>query len=227
VQRYESQFQLDEANLLDGRNLQAVMLDAKRATAKAARVRPDLTFPLLLNNPTLDADNTPLFSSSHNNKATGAGSVLQASSLDSGISAIGSQYLSDFEEHSAPVHINLPSAFLIVPPALTGAGLRAIRNMETVSGPKIELRPESRISSIGVVDPDSDLIVDGSSTNWLLAARSATRPSIIVAGLNGSLLPIIRRFDLDHGQWGIAWDIQLSIGVAALDYRGLYWSVGA
>jgi len=40
-------------------------------------------------------------------------------------------------------------------------------------------------------------------------------------------VPAIRSFVLDKGQWGIGWDIKFDIGAKALDFRGMYFSVGA
>jgi hypothetical protein len=38
--------------------------------------------------------------------------------------------------------------------------------------------------------------------------------------------PVMRSFTLDRGAWGLGWDINHDIGVAAIDYRGLHKSAG-
>jgi hypothetical protein len=84
------------------------------------------------------------------------------------------------------------------------------------------------LGATGVIDPnDDDVVREGSATNWLLAARSAAIPSIVVGGLDGKLSPSIRRGQLKNGQWGVRWDVVLDIGACAVDWRGVYWADGA
>jgi hypothetical protein len=229
IARYAGSFTVDEKDIVDGQYVGAVLLAAKQHGAAAARVRPDLIYALLLSNPTLSADNLALFHTSHNNKATGGGSVLGAMSLDSAISGIGMQHLVDMQETGDPIHSNLQAKFLIVPPKLVGPGRRIVRDMVLGDGNDIEVRQESRLSTLGIVDPNSNTAISNSAgdTNWLLCANSSSRPSIMVGGLNGNLQPTVRNYQLDKGQWGLVWDSVLDIGAAAIDYRGVYYSVGA
>ncbi len=69
--------------------------------------------------------------------------------------------------------------------------------------------------------------MQGSDANWLLAARSEQAPSLILAGLRGSVEPVIRTFELGEGQWGLGFDISLSVAATAVDGKPLYWSTGA
>jgi hypothetical protein len=226
IARYAAQFVLDEQNMLDGQTVGATMLAAAQHGAAAARLRPDLIYALLLANPTLTADNVALFHSTHSNKGTGGGSALAAASLDTAIAAIGKQYLTA-EPDSYPVHSNLQARYLMVPPDLVGAARRAVRNMVLGDGNDIEVRQESRLSSVGVVDPKTGTVYSGSATAWLLTAPAGSRPTLAVGGLDGNLTPQIRRFMLDKGQWGVGWDVVCDLGAIALDYRGAYYSVGA
>lgn len=225
--RYASQFVIDDQDWLNGNaTVGAVKLAASEQAVAAQRLKDDLIYALLLSNPTLSSDNLAVFHSSHNNLASGGGSVLSATSLDSATAAIGKQYLKA-EQDKYPTHANLRARYIIVPPDLTGAMLRACRNMECEDGPLFTIRQESRLSSIGVVDPHSGTVYTGSATNWLACAKASSRPSIVVAGLDGPPKPQIRSFVLDRGQWGLGWDVTLDIAAAFVDYRGVYFSVGA
>ena len=230
INRYTGQFVLDEQNMLDGQHVGATLLAVSQHGAAAARVRPDLIYALLLNNPTLASDNIALFHASHTNLVSGGGSALAGPSLDSGISAIGLQTLVDLQTHEEPIHTNLQAKYLLVPPQLVGPARRAVRNMVLGDGNDLIVRQESRLSTLGLVDPKSDLFIANSAgaTNWLLTAQASSRPTIVVGGLvDNNLKPQLRRFDLEHGHWGMGWDIVLDIGAAAIDYRGVYYSVGA
>ena len=225
IARYAGQFVLDEMNMLDGQHVGAVLLAAGQLAAAARRIRPDMVYALLLSNPTLEADNKALFHADHNNYVTGGGTALGATSFDTAISAIGLQHLTDDE--GDPIHPNHAAKFAIIPPQLVGLARRTVRDMVLGDGNDIEVRQESRLSALGVVNPKNDTIVTGSATNWMLTAPASSRPSIVVGGLNGNLMPRVRRFNLDHGQWGVAWDVSLDIGAAAIDYRSVYYAAGA
>lgn len=119
-------------------------------------------YSLLLGNPTLEADNVALFHATHSNYATGGGSALTATTLDTAIGAVGLQHLTDDE--GDPIHANLQAKYLMVPPQLVGAGRRAVRNM-LCDDDAFEIRQESRLSALGVVNPKTDTIATGSATN--------------------------------------------------------------
>ena len=225
--RYASQFVIDETDWIDGQaTVGAVKLAASEQAVAAARLKEDLIYSLLLSSPTLTADNTALFHSSHSNLATGGGSPLSATSLDAAIAAIGKQHLKA-EQDKFPTHANLKARYLIVPPDLVGPARRAVRNMILDDKEDLKVRQESRLSAIGVVDPHSGTVYTGSATNFLVAAKASSRPSIVVAGLNGPPTPRIRSFVLDKGQFGLGWDICLDIAAIACDFRAIYFSVGA
>lgn len=119
----------------------------------------------------------------------------------------------------------MEATYLLIPPALSYVALENARARE-VQEQTIEVRTESRLSSTGSYDPTSETLFQGSDTNWLLAAPSTQRPSVIVAARDGVFTPRVRQFNLDRGQWGIGFDISLDLAVAITDYRGLYWSTG-
>src|SRR5262249_42867759 len=156
---------IDEQNWLDGMaTVGAVKLAASEQAVAGVRLKDDLVYALLLSNPTLTADNTAVFHTSHSNKATGGGSVLSATSLDTAIAAIGNQYLKA-ETDGYQTHSNLKAKYLILPADLSGPARRAVRNMVLDDGGDLRVRQESRLSSIGVVDPHSGTVYTGSATN--------------------------------------------------------------
>ncbi len=69
-------------------------------------------------------------------------------------------------------------------------------------------------------------VVAGAATKWYLSAGGPR--TIRVAYRRGTnRLPVLRSYSLDQGQWGMGWDINMDIGAAAMDYRGLHHSTGA
>jgi len=222
IARYAGQFVLEEQDMLNGSHVGAVFLAPAQHAAAAARLKSDLVYSILLDNPALSSDEVDLFHTTHANIASGGGSVLSATSLDTGIGAIGLQCLKAHTD-SRPIHGNYQAQYLVVPPQLVGIANR----LNYANGSTLTVRQESRLSALGVVDPNTLTVYAGTATNWLLAAKPGTQPSIVCGGLNGPPTPSVRQFTLDQGQWGIGWDILCDIGAAAVDYRTVYWSAGA
>lgn len=221
--RYARQFVVDEQDWVSDR-LGAILFGVEQLGEAARRVKVDLVFALLLGNPTMP-DDVALFHSTHANYGTGAGSAMGNAGLAAGLAAIAGQVITD--ESGDPIHLGLAGRYLVAPPPIVGPARQAARAIALDDGADIEVRAESRLSATGVVDPATDEGVTGSATNWLLAAPAAALPSIVVGGLNGPPVPRMRRFALEgHGQWGVGWDINLDIGAAAVDHRGVYFAAG-
>ena len=98
--------------------------------------------------------------------------MLADTALDAAISAVGMQCLKDLETHAAPIHSNLAARFLIVPPPLVGLACRLARHMSLADGRDLIVLQESRLSTLGLVNPQTDTFISNSSggTNWLLCA---------------------------------------------------------
>jgi hypothetical protein len=86
----------------------------------------------------------------------------------------------------------------------------------------LEMRVDQRISASGVVDPSTGTAYTGSATNWFLAAPPNGRTIKVAYRQGTNRSPVLRSFVLSQGQWGIGWDINMDIGVAVVDYPGLY-----
>ena len=216
-------FVIDEQDAEDDQALSAYQLVLDEMADAAARVLPDLIFSLLLTNPTM-ADNVPLFHTNHANLGTGGASALSATSLPTALQAMGGQVLRD--EDGNAIHINPRPMALLVPPALAHTARTLARAIQLDDGRDLEVRVESRLGPAGLIDPRTGEAVAGSNANWLLVASPAT-PSLVVGSLFGQLRPRVRQFALTGGQWGQAWDVNIDVGAAIADWRGLYFSAGA
>jgi hypothetical protein len=218
IARYGAQLVIDEQDMLDDRRLQVVMLASRQMGAAARRVVKDLVFSTLLANPEL-ADSATLFHADHANSDSNA---LSEAALETGIAALASQTFTD--RHGRPVHVNDWPAALLVPPDLAGEARKLVRAMTLEDGQDIRIIADSRLSATGVFDPAANELRTGSATNWFLAGKPGAFPSIVVGYLDGRSEPRVTSQPLPpgRGQWGLRIMVDLSVGVQAVGYRGLY-----
>ncbi len=232
IARYAKQFVVDEQDIIDDR-LSAIMAMPTEMGEAARRLRPDLVYAIILANPSLVADSTAVFDlSTHANLGTAS---LGSSSLKVAISGMGKQRLNNNVLNIKPRYLLVPSALefladeLLSPamlaklfadssdPVFSTENQIARRNLVPVS--------DDRLGASGVVDPRTGIVTTGSDTGWYLVAPG--RRSIRVAFRRGTnRQPSMRSFQLDKGQWGIGWDINLDIGACFIDFRGWYKSSG-
>ena len=212
---------IDEWGTINRGSMSAIMFAVEQLGAEARRLRPDLVYSLILENPAMQYDGTALFHTDHANLGTAA---MATAGLSAAIAAIGNQTLADAE--GDPIHTNQSARVLIVPPDLVEVTRRTVRNTILGDGNDIKVLQESRLGAAGLVDPNADIIRAGTTTNWMMAGTSHTRPAVVVLGLNGNLRPKISRYKLAPGRWGWGWRIALDIGVVVVDHRPLYWSSG-
>lgn len=245
IARYANQFVIDEQDMID-ENLGFFSQIPFNLGLEAAQLRPDLVYALLLANPTM-ADTGALFNTTavttaggHANKGTGGGTALSSSALKAAITAMVKQYWTD--PAGKVKRINVRPQYLIVPPDLeftarelinssqiviagTAGSVTERGNINTLAG-ALQIISEARLDATGVTDPASDTSYTGSATNWFLAADSSR--TIRVGYRTGTgRRPQVRSFQLTQGQWGMGWDINMDIGVKAVDFRGLYYAAGA
>lgn len=240
IARYAKQFAADEQDVIDDR-LGAIMQMPREMGAAARRLRPDLVYALILANPTLTATSGSLFNATAETTAGGHANqttaVLGTAGLGAAITAMKNKRLGT--GRNAKV-LNIRPSFLIVPPDLEWTALALLNsgellqkgNTDAVYGTLNYFRNqgiapvvEARIDASGVTDPSTGTAYSGSATNWFLAARERTIKVAYLRGTNRQ--PSMRSYVLTQGQWGIGWDINMDIGVAAVDYRGLHKSTGA
>jgi hypothetical protein len=239
IARFAKQIVFDEQDVIDDR-LGALMRMQGELGEAMRRLRPNLVYSLILENPNLVADGGAVFNSTavstaggHNNLGTGA---LSDANLKLAISAMGSQRLGDDVLNIAPKYLIVPSALDWQAQGLTTAASLAklfadsndpIYTTENLIARK-RLVPvmDDRIGAAGVRDPKTKTVRTGSATNWFLTAGGSR--GLRVAYRRGTgRLPQMRSFVLDRGQWGMGWDINFDIGAAFMDYRYWYKSTGA
>lgn len=237
VARYAKKFTVDEQDIIND-SFSALMTQPYEFGVAARRLRPDLVYSILLANPTLSETSGALFNSTaitttggHANLTTGA---LAASTLQTAITMMLKQYL---YKDKVKVPLNIKPMFLIVPSDLYFTAEILLSSAERIVASNdngtfnplrnmLQLRADSRISTVGVTDPDTGTAYAGTATNYFLASRPGR--TLRVAYRRGTGRgPVLRNYILDKGQWGLGWDINMDIGAKAIDFRGLVKSTGA
>ncbi len=236
LSRFSTRFVICEEDLVSSVSVDLASVATKEVARAAARTLPDLCYALLLSNPKMVADGLPLFDAGHSNYATGSGSALQASGvdapdvLDTALAAIGKQVMTD--NSGLPIHIGLAPKVLICAPGAYGPGRRFARRLRLQDGADLEVRMESRLSSLGTVDPQTGVLFCGGDGAWLLASPGKLAASLVVGGLQGQgVEPVIRTWALGGpgeyaGMWGVGVDVKLDLAAVAVDWKSLYFSAG-
>ena len=242
VYRYAGKFVVDEQDIIDDRFGAIEQVSPMEMGLTARQIRPNLIYSLLMSNPTLTQDGNSVFdASNHTNYATAGSKIYDASTssvyagpLQTAISAMGAQKI-----RTRP--LNLFPRFLLVPTTLRWAAAILLQSAERViasgSGGTfnplrdlgIEPRVDARLNAAGCVNPLTGAVQAGSDTQWFLACRPGEQgaKTAEVGYLRGTgRAPQIRSYVLEHGQWGIGWDIKHDIGAAILDFRGFYSGSG-
>jgi hypothetical protein len=244
IARYAKQFAVDEQDIIDDR-LGAIMRMPGTLGKAARRLRPDMVYSIMLENPNLVADSGAVFnatavttSGGHANLGTAA---LASGALKTAITAMVQQRLNRTATEPGEA-LTLRPRWLIVPAALewtareltASAALAKLfadssdpwyTQLNLLAEEGIRTVIDDRIGAIGVKDPRTKTVRTGLDTNWFLTAGG--EKGLRVAYRRGTgRRPAMRRFNLTQGQWGVGWDINLDIGVAFLDYRPWYMSDG-
>lgn len=229
IQRYSRQFDYDEMDAIDDHWNMLADIPIEMGNA-SGRMRPSLVTAILLSNPTLAGPNIALFDNATN------GNKLFSQTLALGTFQAACVALRKFRENG--VNLNLEPTHVIVPADLdflidqilhsglvVSGNTTAIGNVNTTIKVKAEPRPTPYLSN-GVVDPDSGTTYSGSTSTWYLASNKA---HIIEVGyLKGSgRAPQMRSWMLSQGKFGIGYDVNLSVGAKALDWRGIIQNVTA
>ncbi len=242
IARYAKKFGVDEQDIIDVR-LSAIMRMPAELGMAARRLRPDLVYSIMLENPTLVADSGTVFNATavstaggHANLGTGA---LGSATLKAAITAMGVQRDSnDNVLNITPKYLVIPSelswtADELLSPAMIAKLFADVADPQATTENLIARRRlvpvvDDRLGATGVVDPrdKTGVLTAGSDTHWFLAAGGSK--SIRVAYRRGTgRSPLLRSYVWDKGQWGMGWDINLDIGAAFMDFRGWYKSTGA
>lgn len=226
IARYAEQFVIDEQDIIDD-TLNALDSTPSDMGQKAARLRPDLVYYILLSNPTLAATTRALFNTTDGN--LGSSAALAAATLKAAISAMMLIRENTVNLNLTPTHLIVPTSLKFTAKELVNSGAIVIAgtagtvtergNINTLQDENLQWVSDARLEN-GVVDPDSGATGTGSSTTWYVASTMAK--TIEVAYRRGTgRAPMVRSFTLDKGKWGIGWDINMDIGAKAMEWRGM------
>jgi hypothetical protein len=226
IARYAGKITVDEQDMINDTLGALSDLPVEMGNA-GARLRPDLVYSILINNPTLTTTGRAVFNSTDANTASGA--ALAAATLRSACSAMMA-----VRENS--VNLNLMPTHLIVPTELFFLGNELVQSVTIViagtAGSVTERGVKNVLSDLnmvvvsdgrlqnGLVDPTSGTTLSGSTSTWYLASNFAH--TIEVGYLRGTgRAPRVRPYKLDKGQYGAGWDVSMDIGAKSLDWKGL------
>lgn len=235
IGRYARQFVIDEMDIIDDR-LDVLTKIPAYMGASAARMRPDMVYGTLLENPTLTRDSVAVFNAaSHTNLQTS--SALTEATIKTCVTNMNKLQRNGINLNLSPTYLIVPSDLAWVAKelvqstellvALTGSTdvdaltqpIRGRKNVISDMGLKIRIEP--RLVN-GVTNPSSGTTSSGSASTWFMAASPSACETIQVAYRTGTgRRPVIRSSSLTQGRWGIGYDVNLDIGVAALDHVGL------
>jgi hypothetical protein len=244
--RYAQQISIDEMDLIDD-EAGALRSMSNEFGSAAKRLRPDLVYSILLENPTM-SDTGALFNSTvvttpggHANYAASGsdvlGGALSVNSLQLALTAMAKQTTPSGQAANirgkaliVPAELRFNAANLINSATLIlagGSNLTTMGSANALASEQIVMASDGRIGPVGVLDPrDGKTRRTGSATNYFISAAPGRGVQVAYRS-NTNRQPVIRSFALERGQWGMGWDINLDIGVCPTDYRGLFKAKGA
>lgn len=218
VFRFGKQWLIDEITMRND-NLDVINDIPRTAGMGAKRLRPDLVYATLMANPAM-SDTVALFHSTHGNLST------STSFSETNVKTVVQKFMKRTENG---VILQVKPNYLLIPPSLHFAARQLNNSSETRAasangGPTSnELRgqwddiiPEPRLE-LGCTHPLSGQAQVGSATTWYVGDRNRRSIEVgTIRGMNGR--PLVRRFTLDRGQWGIGFDVAHAIGVGVNEY---------
>lgn len=200
---------------------------------KAANVRPELVYSLILANAAMD-DGVALFHATHRNLQTS--SALTTTTMGTAVNLMQLAYELGKDGRKAP--INCEPTHVIVPPAISFAGdvitgstvlnqastTVAVGTKNPFEKYKLDVVTESRLQ-LGLTHPLTDVALSGSAVDWFLV--SAKAPPILVRYLRSSgKSPQVRTVKLQEGKWGFNVDVKLDIGAIPQRFQSFVCSRG-
>ncbi|MGO9111161.1 MAG: hypothetical protein ACLP9L_18205, partial [Thermoguttaceae bacterium] len=274
IYRYAGKFVVDEQDFINDRFGALQQMSPQDMGLSARQIRPNLVYAMLLQNPTLNQDNTALFvaaGTTHSNWLsdgstanpqsnisdfgynTPGSPTANAGPLQNGISLMAKQRLRNRVlnlrprfcitgyDLEWPVNILLKSQQRII---ATGSG--GTYNPLAAAGIDLETRFDSRLDPLGVYDNydkktyypwvsgtagTNSPVIAGKSLTCILAARpgeQGAKTAEVGYRIGTGRAPRIRSAILREGsgQYGMAWDVNLDIGVLPLDFRGFVLITG-
>jgi len=228
VSEYARQFVVDEQDLINDSFGALEEFSPVALGRAAARLRPDLVYAILLANAAM-ADGTTLFHANHGNLNTS--SALAIGTLAAAIADVRKQ-----TENS--VNLNLMAKYLIVPADLQATAWALANSTLVIGGnttnqPNLNPNAMSNLTVVsdarldnGVVDPNTGTSHSGSATTWFMSAPGDGHTIEVGYIRELGRNPRVRTKVLDEGRFGLAFDVQHSVGAKAIDWRGLHKNTG-
>jgi hypothetical protein len=227
--RYAKQFVLDEIQFIND-DLGVLQRAIRQMGLAASRLRPELVYAIINSNPAM-RDSVALFDAAHNNTTTGA---LAASTLQTAITKMAKQYRLAGKQK---IPLNLRAAHLLVPADLEFTALQLVNSVERGDGSgngtanvlrgRLNVVVDDRLGVNGSRHPYTGTVHVGTATNYyLLADRMAN--TMMIGYLAGSgRRPVVRRFELSQGRYGVGVDVKHVIGAKPMSWEGWVKSTGA
>ena len=167
---------------------------------------------------TMDEDSTILFHADHSNYiASGSGAAPSKATIGAGRTAMMTQL-----DPNGRIIASRPR-YLLHGTTLTMDVFELLNSQNVVTGADATRPERNAVSSLGLQGVEEYRIDDFVSTAWILAAA---RRTVEVSFVGGQSTPSVDR--MPSGEIpGVTWQISIPFGVAALDYRTLYFNYGA
>lgn len=184
---------------------------------QASNLESDLVLEELTSNPIM-ADGNALFSAAHGNLVTGPGTAISIDSLGAARALMRSQTSLDGSK------LNLRPSMLYVPVALeTKADQFTSQIVPNTAGDVNPYGAGGRTPLVVGTEPRLD---DDSATAWYLFSMLSDIDMMEMAMLEGETGPVVDSM-IDFYTDGIKFKIRHTVGVKAIDWRGMFKNVGA
>lgn len=183
---------------------------------QARNLESDLIWAIVTGNP-LMADGNALFSSAHGNLA-GSGSAIDVASLGEAREAMRLQTSLDGSK------LNIRPRYMYVPAALeTKADQVTVQTTPDQASTVNPFAAGGRSALIAAAEPRLD---DDSSTAWYLMADAGQVDLFEMAFLTGEEGPVVDSM-IDFDTDGVKFKARHTVGVKAIDWRGMFKNPGA
>lgn len=223
AERFVGAMSIDEVDIINDR-LRAFQRKPAQMGASARRIRMDLVFAVLLQNPTLAMDSVALFAVAHGNLLGSA--ALSPTTLNAAIAAMTLHKRNGALLDCRATHLVVPSTKKGLADTLVGSS--ELRNTTdsteygTMNYNRGLVTPvgEARLDT-GFADPDDpQTTIAGQPNSWWLF--DANKSPIFVGYVEGTgRAPRLRSRVIDRtGEYGLEWDVLMDIGIGVADYPG-------
>lgn len=229
IARYARKFVVDEMDIIDDRFGALLTIPIEMGMA-AGRLRADLVYSILLENPNM-RDSTALFHSNHSN--TFDTNALTNSTLQAALTKMAKQT-------EDGVNLNLQAKTVIIPQDLFYTLEIILKSAERIIASSsggtynpllasgLQVAVDNRVGAAGVTDPRDDTKRVGLTTNYWLVADKAMAPTFEVGFLRGTgRAPQFDSWVENRGTWGIGFAVKHDIGAKPVAWEGIQYNKGA